>query len=290
VTALASASGVWHRFGNTAAVAGVDLTVDAGEVVGLLGANGAGKTTLVRVLIGLLRPSAGDVRLFGTPPSPGTRRRIGYVPQGLGLYDDLTAAENLSFQRAVFGGGTGAATAMVRAVARLPVGSLPLGTQRHVAFAAALDHRPELLVLDEPTSGVGPLGAARLWDVIRGATEEGAGALVTTHDLEEAEQCDRLVVMSAGRVVASGTVDAVIGGATTSVVRTGDWVTAFDRLAASGMRPALVGDTLRVPDASPEAVHAALGELATRVETAPATLEERFVTLSATADAEPVPR
>ena len=104
MTPLAQCVSVTRTFGPAVAVDHVDLAVGPGEVVGLLGANGAGKTTLIRMLLGLLRASAGQVRLFGQPPSRQTRRRIGYVPQDLGLYDDLTVAENLAFARAVFGG------------------------------------------------------------------------------------------------------------------------------------------------------------------------------------------
>jgi hypothetical protein len=104
---LAQCTGVTRRFGQFTAVSEVDLRVGPGEIVGLLGANGAGKTTLIRLLLGLLHPSAGEIALFGSPPSRDTRRRIGYVPQGLGLYDDLTAAENLEFSARVFGPGPG---------------------------------------------------------------------------------------------------------------------------------------------------------------------------------------
>src|SRR5688572_28362883 len=161
------AAGVTRRFGDFTAVDSVDLAVAPGEVVGLLGANGAGKTTLIRLLLGLVRPSAGEVQLFGEAPSRSTRRRIGYVPQGLGLYADLSAAENLEFARSVFGAGAADPTGppvdpAVAEAGDRPIGEVPLGVQRRVAFAQALGHGPDLLVLDEPTSGVGPLVAARL--------------------------------------------------------------------------------------------------------------------------------
>ena len=142
--------------------------VEPGEIVGLLGANGAGKTTLIRMLLGLIPASAGEVALFGEPPSRRTRRRLGYVPQGLGLYDDLTAAENLEFTAAIFGRAAEPPGCPRRSgrLRRQLVGSLPLGVQRRVAFAQALSHRPDLLILDEPTSGVDPLGRARLWETI----------------------------------------------------------------------------------------------------------------------------
>ena len=198
------------RFGQFTAVDRVDLQVNAGEIVGLLGANGAGKTTLIRLLLGLLPAAAGEVLLFGAEPSRQTRRRIGYLPQGLGLYDDLTPAENLEFSAAVFGGGRDRPElpGALRSYAGTVVGSLPLGVQRRIAFAQVLSHRPDLLILDEPTSGVDPLGRARLWDTITDAAAAGAGVLVTTHHLDEAGECGRLVIMADGAVVAAGTAAA----------------------------------------------------------------------------------
>lgn len=277
MTVLARASAVSRSFGTFLAVDRVDLEVRRREVVGLLGANGAGKTTAIRLLIGLLAADAGDVELFGEPPSTRTRRRLGYVPQGLGLYDDLTPAENLRFARSVFGTSGGGHVLM--ADSRLTIGELPLGRQRRAAFAEALDHQPDLLVLDEPTSGVSALAAARLWETIRDATDAGAGALVTTHNLEEAEQCDRLVVMAGGRVVAVGTVDQIVGGARSVVVAADEWTAAFAALQRAGIRAALVGTTLRVPSSTTTVVQGALGGIGARVEEVPATLEERFLEL-----------
>ncbi|HEX5950694.1 MAG TPA: ABC transporter ATP-binding protein [Actinomycetota bacterium] len=269
-----------RRFGLLLAVDGVGLRVDPGEVVGLLGANGAGKTTLIRILLGLLPPSDGAVRLFGVSPSRETRRRIGYVPQGLGLYDDLTPRENLAFAGAVFGGEPGALPPTLASMADVPVGRLSLGVQRRVAFAQALAHRPDLLVLDEPTSGVDPLARARLWETVRDAADAGAGALVTTHHMEEAEECDRLVVMADGRVVAEGTVADIVGDTRVAVVRTDEWERAFEALEAHGMAAALVGRTLRVPGLDPPEVARALGDVPAEVGEAAATLEERFLQLT----------
>jgi len=279
---LAEALDVTRRFGRFTAVDGVGLAVAPGEVVGLLGANGAGKTTLIRMLLGLLHPTGGDVLLFGEPPSRATRRRLGYVPQGLGLYDDLTAEENLAFARSAFGLAPGVpAPPLPPGTAGVTVGALPLGTQRRVAFAAALGHGPDLLVLDEPTSGVGPLARARLWEAIRDAAEAGAGVLVTTHHLDEAEECDRLVVMASGRVVAAGTVAAIVGDATVVTVAADDWGRAFAALDAAGLPASLDGRHLRVAGADRPAVAQALGDLPARLDSAPATLEERFFDLVA---------
>ncbi len=157
--------------------------------------------------------------------------------------------------------------------------------QRRAAFAQALAHRPDLLILDEPTSGVDPLGRARLWDTVRSAAEAGAGVLVTTHYMEEAHECDRLVIMADGAVVARGTPAEVIGDATVTVVETSEWRAAFGRLEDQGLDVNLAGSALRVPGAGPDAVRQALGEAlagaaaGVRVYTAPATLEERFFQL-----------
>ncbi|HEX6231271.1 MAG TPA: ABC transporter ATP-binding protein [Actinomycetota bacterium] len=280
MTPLAQGAGISRRFGHLVAVDGVDLRVDPGEVVGLLGANGAGKTTLIRILLGLLPATAGDVRLFGVRPSRDTRKRIGYVPQGLGLYEDLTAEENLAFAQAVFGGDRGSLPTSIGPLARVPVGRLSLGMQRRVAFAQALAHRPELLVLDEPTSGVDPLARARLWETIRASSDAGAGVLVTTHHMEEAEECDRLVVMADGRVVAEGSVPDIVGGSGVVVVESERWERAFEAIEAAGLTAALVGRTLRVLHAAPAEVERALVDVPARIARAPATLEERFLELT----------
>jgi ABC-2 type transport system ATP-binding protein len=227
------------------------------------------------------------------------------VPQGLGLYEDLTAAENLEFAAAVFGtagrqhhrprpvGERGVRG--VRGERGIPVGELPLGLQRRAAFAQALAHDPELLILDEPTSGVDPLGRARLWQTIADAVHAGAGALVSTHYMEEAGECDRLIIMADGEVVADGTAAEIVGSAQVTVVEAARWSAAFRRLTRSGLPVALAGRTLRLPGISPAAAELALtspqaaeppgdADLSDyRVSTAPATLEERFFELASTA-------
>jgi ABC-type multidrug transport system ATPase subunit len=287
----ASTAAVVRRFGHTAGVDGVDLQVCAGEVVGLLGANGAGKTTLIRLLLGLLHPTSGTVRLFGRPPSREARRRLGYVPQGLGLWEDLTVRENLEFAARAFGGAAPALDPELEARRDSVVRSLPLGLRRRLAFAAALSHTPELLVLDEPTSGVDPAARARLWGSIHAAAGGGAGVLVTTHHLDEAGFCDRLVVMAEGRVVAQGTLAQIVGRRLAVAVEAPRWEAGFTALNEAGLDVALVGRTLRVPGGDMARVQAALdaGGVAATLTTVPATLEETFVALAGAHEDPPAP-
>jgi ABC-2 type transport system ATP-binding protein/ribosome-dependent ATPase len=274
---------VTKQFGELVVVDGVDLTVAAGEVVGLIGANGAGKTTLIRMLLGLLAPTAGRVRLFGEPPSRRTRSRLGYMPQSLGLYEDLTVAENLAFSAAAYGSTDARLEGELAEVRDTLVRDLPLGLRRRAAFAIALAHLPDLLVLDEPTSGVDPLQRARLWETIRATANDGAGVLVTTHHLSEAEQCDRLVVLANGRVAAAGTLAEVVGDTTAAEVRTPSWEAAFTALDAAGLPVSLVGRNLRVPGADPDAVRRLLADagVPAQVATVAASFEETFVVLAA---------
>jgi ABC-2 type transport system ATP-binding protein/ribosome-dependent ATPase len=286
---LASTRAVTRLFGRFTAVEGVDLTIAPGEVVGLLGANGAGKTTLIRLLLGLLRPTAGHVELFGRAPSRATRGRIGYVPQGLGLWEDLTAAENLAFLAQAFGRTPPPLEPDLAAVAGTLVRDLPLGLRRRLAFAAALAHEPDLLVLDEPTSGVDAAARARLWDTIHAAARAGSGVLVTTHHMEEAGECDRLVVMAAGRVVADGVLAAIIGERVAVVVEADRWEAAFAALEDAGFSAALVGGTLRVPDGDIAGVQEALAArgVVAGVRVVPATFEETFVALARASETPP---
>jgi ABC-2 type transport system ATP-binding protein len=282
MTSLVEARSVTRRFGTFTAVDAVDIAVVPGEVVGLLGANGAGKTTLIRLLLGLLRPTGGSVALFGAPPSLATRTRVGYVPQTLGLYDDLSVEENWRFAAAAFHQADRPLPRSMAMWRQTLVGALPLGVQRHVAFTVALAHQPELLVLDEPTSGVGPLASARLWEQIRAEADGGVGVLVTTHNMEEAEQCDRLVVMVDGSVVVRGTVDEIIRDQTVTEVRCARWQRAFSVLEDRGFVVQLHGDALRV-NAVADTVASLLSteDIPAEVDAVAANLEEAFVAIAA---------
>jgi ABC-2 type transport system ATP-binding protein/ribosome-dependent ATPase len=281
---LLETASVTRRFGTFVAVDGVSMAVDGGEVVGLIGANGSGKTTLIRMALGVLPPSTGSVSLFGRPPSRAARARVGYVPQSLGLYDDLTVAENLSFAARAFGrrADLGALDPELRSASATLVGDLPLGIRRRAAFAQALAHEPELLVLDEPTSGVEPLARARLWETIRSAAERGIGVLATTHFMSEAGECDWLIVLVGGRVAASGTAEKIIGGMRTVVVEAANWESAFTALDAAHLPLALVGRSIRLPDGDPMAARELLARagVEAHIEMAPASFDEAFVTIA----------
>src|SRR5262245_17414777 len=258
------------------------MHVAPGEVVGLLGANGAGKTTLIRMLLGLIGTTTGQVEVLGGPPDRDHRRRLGYVPQNLGLYRDMTVTENLEFVAASYGAEPPTLPDVLARYARTLVGSMPLGAQRQAAFLAALSHQPEALLLDEPTSGVDALSRAALWDTIRAQSDQGVGVLVTTHYMQEAQQCDRLLLMSNGQLVAQGTEADIIGTTTALAVHTDDWATTFAALNAAGVPVILDGRAVRVADTTPEELDRILetaGITATIVPV-PATIEERMLVLS----------
>jgi len=204
-------------FGDFHAVKGINLEVRYGEIYGLLGANGAGKTTTIKMLCGLLDPSDGETELAGETGSlrsSSVRQRVGYMSQKFSLYDDLTIEENLDFFAGVYGVPLNERAAKKRWVlsfsglqdrGKQMTGSLPGGWKQRVAFGAAVMHEPSVLFLDEPTSGVDPLARRSFWKMINSFADRGMGILVTTHYLEEAEQCNRLGLMVAGELVAQGT-------------------------------------------------------------------------------------
>ncbi|MDR0960412.1 MAG: ATP-binding cassette domain-containing protein [Propionibacteriaceae bacterium] len=276
---IVEASEVTRRYGSFTALDAVSLSVAPGEIVGLLGGNGAGKTTLMRILLGLETPTAGRATLFGSEPTLEARRRIGYVAQGLGLYPSLSAIENLEFAASVNGVAVSdQARRFAEGFGRSPIESLPLGAKRILAYLAASGHRPELLVLDEPTSGMDALTRARLWKNLRDSADNGTGILVTTHYMQEAQQCDRLVILTSGRVTAEGTVADITAPHTSVSVTTEHWEDAFIRLRAAGVAALLNGRTLRVPGGDRDQVAAVLAPLeSVTVTTQRATLDETMM-------------
>ena len=166
------------------------------------------------------------------------------------------------------------------------VGDLSLGVQRQVAFAVALAHQPEVLLLDEPTSGVDALARASLWDTIREQSKQGVGVLVTTHYMEEAQQCDRLLLMSSGRLVAQGSERDVVGDTTAVAVRTADWAGAFRVLNDADVPVILDGRAIRVADTEPDRVRRVLVDagMDATITSVPATIEEKMLVLARRSD------
>ena len=288
-TSLLASTHVTRQFGAVTAVDDVTMSVGTGEVVGLLGANGAGKTTLIRMLLGLLPATGGSVQLLGGFPDRERRRRLGYVPQGLGLYQDLTVSENLAFRAGAYGSTPPRLPPDLERRADDLVGLLPLGMQRRLAFVAALAHDIDVLVLDEPTSGVDPVAGAALWETIRQQATSGVGVLVTTHYMKEAEQCDRLLLMSQARLVAQGTAVDVVGDTRAVAVHTDDWAAAFAALDQAGEPVMLAGRSVRVANAEPAAIAQVLERsgVTAQLEHVPATIEERMMVLARQAAQDP---
>ncbi len=212
-----SVQDVKRRFGDFYAVKGISFTVKHGEVFGLLGANGAGKSTTFRMLCGLLPPTAGTLQVAGQDlmhAAAKARTRIGYMAQRFSLYGDLSVKENLRFFSNAYGlYGKQQRERMDWAIEQFELTpyinttsrDLPLGFKQRLAMSAALMHAPEILFLDEPTSGVDPLARREFWHRISALSEQGVTVLVTTHFMEEAEYCDRLVMMAEGEILAQGT-------------------------------------------------------------------------------------
>jgi len=203
-------------FGDFQAVKGVDITVRYGEIFGLLGANGAGKTTTIKMLCGLLPASGGTMELAGETEHlhrPQVRSHLGYMSQKFTLYDDLTIRQNLDFYCGVYGVPPKLRRQKIEWVLQtcglmgqehILTGSLPGGWKQRVAFGASVMHEPDILFLDEPTSGVDPLARRQFWQLIRDFARRGTAILVTTHYLEEAENCHHMAFMVAGEIVAQG--------------------------------------------------------------------------------------
>ena len=214
--------GLFKRYGSTMAVAGVDLDVEAGQIFGLVGPNGAGKTTTLRILATLLEPSAGEARICGLDifERPNTvRRAIGYMPDTYGVYDDMRVWEYLDFFARVYAIGPERRPAIVANLLELVdlgskrdayVQALSRGMQQRLCLAHALVHDPQVLLLDEPASGLDPCARAELRELLRELSALGKTIVISSHILPELEElCDAVAIMDRGRVLASGTIDQI---------------------------------------------------------------------------------
>jgi ABC-2 type transport system ATP-binding protein len=203
--------GATRAFGRFEAVRGVNLRIQTGETYGLLGPNGAGKTTLIRMLVGLLRPTAGRVTVLGRDmPNKAVLAQVGYMTQAQAIYTDLSVRENVRFFAAMVGQRDEARVEEVVALVGLsdwldkPVRTLSGGMQRRTSLACALVHRPRLLLLDEPTVGVDPQLRVQFWDYFRQLNAEGVTIVVSSHVMDEAEHCRRLGFLRQGVLLAEG--------------------------------------------------------------------------------------
>lgn len=285
-----------HFFGDFCAVDHVTFSVQAGEVVGYLGPNGSGKTTTIRMLLGLLRPSAGSAQVLGfdvARQSEQVRQYSGYMSQKFALYHELTVMENLAFYAGVYGVNDQRRLDEVLALIGLSdlrrerVSSLSTGWRQRLALGTAIVHRPRLLFLDEPTSGVDPAARRTFWDLIYQVVEDGVTALVTTHYMDEAEYCRRVGIMRAGKLLALDTPSALkrsaLPGLAWDVYNGGDALASLAALQACPqvLRTGLAGDHLRAitaPGAGRDALRAALP--GARIEPAEASLEDVFLALA----------
>jgi len=205
------------HFERFVAVDNVSFAVQRGEIYGLLGPNGAGKTTTIRMLLGLLNPTSGSGAVLGydiVKQVEEIRKRVGYVSQKFSLYSDLTVAENFNFYGGVYSIARQELIARREDILRtvgldgqedVRVTHLAGGSRQRLALACALAHQPEFLFLDEPTAGVDPISRRALWDLVYALAEQGTSILVTTHYMDEAENCHRLAFIYQGRLVAEGT-------------------------------------------------------------------------------------
>jgi len=216
-TSAVEVNGLWVKYGDFAAVRNVTFSVVRGEIFGFLGANGAGKTTTIRVLCGLLTPTEGTVRVCDLSPQDGLlpiKRKVGYMSQKFTLYNDLSVGENLDFTASLHKLDPAVyrkqRDELLRFIAfdrplNTMVLDLPGGIKQQVSLAASLLHNPEVIFLDEPTAGVTPAARVRFWELIRQLAGLGKTIFVTTHYMDEAEQCQRVALMRDGELIAIDT-------------------------------------------------------------------------------------
>jgi len=299
---LLEAHRVHRSFGSVQALRGVDLRLQAGELVGLVGPDGAGKTTLIRAIVGLIRIDEGTARVQGCDwaKAPGeAREQLGYMPQHYGLYTDLSVDENLRFFGNLFDLPSKVfrerrdrllSITQLQAAADRPAGKLSGGMYKKLAIACALLHRPSVLVLDEPTNGVDPVSRRELWALLHGFVQEGMGVLVSTPYMDEAARCDRVALIHAGRILKEGTPSALLAAFEHAVleVHTADR-SAIDRVLevhpdVMAVTPA--GERIRVvvPLDARISVLAALEQVGAHAEDASPDFEDLVLSLLARPD------
>jgi len=285
-------------FDSFRAVDRVSFDMKQGEIFGLLGANGAGKTTVIKMLTGILPPTGGEGRVAGADmrtASGAIKERIGYMSQAFSLYLDLTVIENIRLFAGIYGLARRQAQQRMAWIVDMAglggyehdrTGRLPMGVRQRLALGCALVHSPRVLFLDEPTSGVDPIGRRRFWEILsRLAREEGVAILITTHYLSEAEHCDRLALMYAGRIMAEGTpaelktqVEQEVGHLLEIAVDKPG--AALAHVAASGFPgAALFGTKIHVLSRDPSRDEARLREVLGRVGIAVAAVRPRMLSL-----------
>jgi len=294
------AVGLTRRFGKVTAVDHVDLAIPRAGIYGFLGPNGSGKSTTIRMLCGLLEPTAGTVEVLGhvmPRDAEQLRRRLGYMTQRFSLWDDLSVRENLEFMARIF--GLDAAQRRERiaelsdeydlaGVMKQRAGTMSGGQRQRLALAAATLHRPELLLLDEPTSAVDPQSRRDFWESLFALVQRGTTILVSTHYMDEAERCHRLAILAEGRLVAEGTPRALMSDIPAAVVEIEAEDVSAARAALAGeariLSIAQLGTRLHAlldrdtpePEAYVKARLAAAGAVA-HVEHVQASLEDVFV-------------
>ena len=215
-------SGITKRYGRLTALDNVSLSVERGEMFGLIGPDGAGKSTLYRILATLSRPDAGTARLCGLDTVADCRKlrtMIGYMPERFSLYSDLTVAENLRFFASLFGVSPDANRDLIasvfRQLERFPdrkAGALSGGMKQKLALSCALIHRPEILLLDEPTTGVDAVSRSEFWDMLAGLRDKGITILVSTSYMDEATRCHRVAMIDRGHILATDTPARLVAG------------------------------------------------------------------------------
>lgn len=293
-----------RRFGDFVAVDHLNLDVAAGQILGFLGPNGSGKTTTIRMLLGLLHPSEGRAEVLGLDVAAqpdAVRARTGYMSQKFALYGELTVLENLTFYAGVYGVTDAALPReMLKSLGLVEVrnqrvDSLSTGWRQRLALATAIIHKPGLLFLDEPTSGVDPVARRAFWDLIYGLATQGVTIMVSTHYMDEAEYCTHVGMMRAGKLLALDEPDRLKRALPGQVweMYTASMLDALDWLEAQPfvLRAALAGNHLRVvipTGASPDILRDALLAHSIQVQTltpGAATMEDVFMTLATTTDA-----